>query len=87
MPAYVIRIILLLGTVILLSFVYEFNYSNKAIEISGQITSIHSKSKGRELTISFSGENQAKRTLKVGVGPIVDFMADYTVGDKLLIKY
>ena len=58
MPAYVIRIVLFMVSVTFLSFVYEFNYSNKAIELTGVITSISSQSKGREITISFQYPGQ-----------------------------
>jgi len=87
MPAYVIRIMLFMGIVTLLSCAYEINYSNNSIEVSGKIISISNQSKGRELTISFSDDNQVKKVLKVGVGPIIDFIAGYDVGDKLPIKY
>ena len=87
MPAYVVRIILFMAAITLSSFVYELHFSNKAIEVTGVITSITSKAKGREITISFSDSRQTKRVLKIGVGPIIDLIVRYDVGDKIAIIY
>lgn len=87
MPAYVTRIILFMATITILSFVYELHYSNKAIEITGEIVSIRSKAKGRELTISFGDQNQGQGVLKIGVGPAVELIERYDVGNKIPILY
>ena len=87
MPAYVIRIMLFMATITLLSFVYELHYSSEAIEITGEIISINSKAKGRDITISFINHNQAKEVLTFGVGPITDIIEQYSVGDKIPLLY
>ena len=87
MPAYVVRIMLFMTTITFSSFVYELHFSNKAIEVTGVITSITSKAKGREITISFSDSRQTKRVLKIGVGPIIDLIVRYDVGDNIAIIY
>lgn len=76
-----------MATITLMSFVYEFHYSNKAIELTGEIISISSKAKGREITISFGDGIQGKGLLKIGVGPVIELIARYDVGDRIPIKY
>lgn len=87
MTAYVTRIILLMGIVTSLSFAYELDYSNKAVEITGEIISIRGKAKGKNITVSVINENQVKDILEFSVGPIIDLIGQYDVGNKIPIKY
>lgn len=87
MPAYMIRIMLLLITITLLSFIYESISSSKAIKTTGEIVSISSKAKGREIEIYFSYPDKNERVFTCSVGPIVDLLMKYNVGDKIPILY
>ena len=87
MPAYVIRIILLMGVIVFSSFAYEFNYSNKAIDVTGKIIAIKNKAKGKDIAVSLTGENQIQGVFWFSVGPVIDLIENYTVGSNIPIKY
>ena len=87
MPDYAIRIVLFMGLVILSSFLYELNYSSKAIDVTGEIISISGKAKGRNITVLINNEAQAQGTFTFSVGPVIELIEQYHVGKKIPINY
>ncbi|HTN34132.1 MAG TPA: hypothetical protein VL091_09035 [Marinobacter sp.] len=87
MPAYVKRIMLIFGMVISLSFVYEYNFSSKAVNFTGEIISIKGKAKGKDIVVLLRGNNQQKEILTFSIGPVIYLFEHYNVGDEIPIKY
>jgi len=87
MPAYVIRILLMMSVITLSCFAYEKNYSSKAVAISGTIATITNLAKGKRIAVLLNSEGQAKGMMHFTVGPIFDRIGQYKVGDIILIKY
>jgi len=87
MPAYIIRIIVLLSVIILASFAYERHYLSKSTEITGQILAISSQAKGKEMAVLLQGEGAATGVRNFTVGPIINAFGRYKVGDTLRIQY
>lgn len=87
MPGSVIRIILFMAVVIFSSFMYELNYSNKAVDVTGKIVSITNKSKGKNIVVSLTGDKQGQRFFTFSVGPIIYLIEGYNVGGSIPIKY
>lgn len=87
MPAYVIRIILLMGVITLSCFAYEQNYSSKTVDITGEIVAISSLAKGKRIAVLLNSENQAKSMMHFTVGPVLDLIGQYKVGDAMIIKH
>lgn len=87
MPAYAIRILLLMGVITLSGFAYEKHYSSKAVDISGKIAVITSLAKGKRIAVLLNGEGQVKGAMYFTVGPVLDLIGQYKVGDIVPIKY
>lgn len=87
MPAYIIRIIVLLSLMILASFAYERHYANKSTATTGQILAISSQAKGKEMAVLLQGEGAATGVRSFTVGPIINAFNRYRVGDTLCIQY
>src|SRR5690554_8112695 len=87
MPAYIIRIIVLLSLMILASFAYERHYANKSTGTTGQILAISSQAKGKEMAVLLQGEGAATGVRSFTVGLIINAFNRYKVGDTLRIQY